>query len=57
MKYEQRPETVSFFMSLTGQLVASLLVTVGNSIDRHLETLSTIKQSYQQLEQQSSVQQ
>ncbi|MCP1132718.1 DUF6080 domain-containing protein [Paenibacillus polysaccharolyticus] len=41
---------------LIGLLVASLLVTVGNNIYRHFETLSTIKQSYEQLEQQRSAQ-
>ncbi|WP_434756472.1 DUF6080 domain-containing protein [Paenibacillus amylolyticus] len=42
---------------LIGLLLASLLVTVGNNIYRHFETLTTIKQSYQQLEKQRSVQQ
>ncbi|MGO4530949.1 DUF6080 domain-containing protein [Paenibacillus sp. 2TAF8] len=41
---------------LIGLLLASLLVTAGNNIYRHFETLTTVKQSYEQLEQQRSVQ-
>lgn len=40
---------------LIGLLLASVLVTAGNNIYRHFETLSTIKQSYEQLEQQRAV--
>ncbi|PYE45717.1 hypothetical protein HUB98_08025 [Paenibacillus barcinonensis] len=42
---------------LTGLLIAALLVTVGNNIYRHVETLSTIKQAYTQLEEQRSIKQ
>ncbi|PQP80494.1 hypothetical protein C0Q44_27350 [Paenibacillus sp. PCH8] len=36
---------------LIGLLMLSVLVTAGNNIYRHIETLSTMKQSYEQLEQ------
>ncbi|WP_458462836.1 DUF6080 domain-containing protein [Paenibacillus sp.] len=41
---------------LIGVLMLSVLVTAGNNIYRHIETLSTIKQSYEQLEQDRIIQ-
>ncbi|MEY8746681.1 DUF6080 domain-containing protein [Bacillales bacterium AN1005] len=34
---------------LVGLLIVSILITAGNNIYRHMETLTTIKQSYEQL--------
>jgi hypothetical protein len=40
---------------LIGLIILCILVTAGNNIYRHVETLTTIKQSYDQLEQERTV--
>ncbi|SDL42184.1 hypothetical protein SAMN05428961_10532 [Paenibacillus sp. OK060] len=40
---------------LIGLIMVCILVTAGNNIYRHVETLTTIKQSYDQLEQERTV--